>query len=107
MQPSIKKVQPLFGRVLVQRFVPSKKTSSGVLLPESKNASNFGQVLEVGTGKFEKGQLVQPTLKSGQYVLLPEYGGIKVPKTDGKDDLVIFQEEDIVAIVEGDFNTKI
>jgi chaperonin GroES len=108
MQPVLKKVQPLLGRVLIQKYVPSKKTSSGVLLPDSKNTSNIGLVVEVGSGKLnENGQQIKPTLKAGQYVLLPEYGGVKVPKTESKEELVIFQEEDIIAVVEGDFNTKI
>ena len=108
MQPVLKKVNPLFGRVLVQKYVPSKKTSSGVLLPDSKNTSNIGLVLEVGSGRInQNGQVIKPNLKPGQYVLLPEYGGVKVPKTESKEELVIFQEDDIVAVVEGDFNNKI
>lgn len=108
MQPALKKVQPLLGRVLVQKYLPPKKTSSGVLLPESKMASNIGQVLEVGPGKVnENGQQIQPSLKQGQFVLLPEYGGYKVPKVENQENLIIFQEEDIIAVVEGDFNTKV
>ena len=108
MQPVLKKVSPLMGRVLVQKYVPPKKTSSGVLLPESKMSSNIAQILEVGPGKIaDNGQLIKPTLKAGQYVLLPEYGGVKVPKMEGKEDLVLYQEEDILAVVEGDFNNKI
>jgi len=42
MQPIVKSVKPLAGRVLVQRYIPSKKSSSGVLLPESKSVSNIG-----------------------------------------------------------------
>lgn len=108
MQPLLKSVKPLMGRVLVQRYVPPKKTQSGVLLPESKTNSNIGKVLEVGPGKTgENGQLIKPVLQNGQFVLLPEYGGVRVPKTDNNDDLVIYQEEDIIAVVEGEFNNKI
>lgn len=108
MQPVIKKVQPLMGRVLVQKYVAPRKTASGVLLPEAKNSSNIGIVLDVGAGKInDNGQVIKPTLKAGQYVLLPEYGGLRVPKTENKEDLAIYQEEDILAIVEGDFNMKI
>ena len=96
------------GRILVQKYVPSKKTSNGILLPDSKNTSNVALVLEVGPGKVnDNGNLIKPTLKAGQWVLLPEYGGVKVPKTESKEELLIYQEEDIIAVVEGDFNTKI
>jgi len=108
MQPVLKKVQPLLGRILIQKYVPPKKTSSGVLLPENKMASNIGQVVEVGPGRInENGQQIKPSLKQGQFVLLPEYGGYKVPKTNGEENLIIYQEEDIIAVVEGEFNTKV
>ena len=106
MQP-LKKVQPLLSRVLVQKVVPPKKTSNGILLPDSKVASNIGQVVEVGPGSNVDGVFVKTTLKVGQFVLLPEYGAVKVPKVDGKDDLLIYSESDILAVVEGEFNTKI
>ena len=107
MQP-LKNVKPLLGRVLVQKFVPPKKTSSGILLPDSKNVSNIAKVIEVGPGRVsENGNTIKTELKSGQYVLLPEYGGVKIPKTETYEDLYIFQHEDIIAIVEGEFNNKI
>lgn len=109
MQPVIKKIKPLFGRVLIQKYVPGRKTPGGVLLPENKS-SNIGVVLEVGAGRnFNDGKDIANVLKAGQYVLLPEYGGTKVPKSDGKDkeELVIYKEEDIIAVLDGEFNTKI
>lgn len=108
MQPKLKSVTPLLGRVLIQKYVPPKKTSSGVLLPDSKVTSNIGKVIEVGPGKLnEKGENIKLRLKKGEYVLLPEYGGYKIPKTETHDDLVIYQEEDIIAVVQGEFNTNI
>mmetsp|Transcript_2955 Transcript_2955/g.3025 ORF Transcript_2955/g.3025 Transcript_2955/m.3025 type:complete len:109 (+) Transcript_2955:27-353(+) len=108
MQPVLKRVQPLLGRVLIQKYVPSRKTQSGVLLPESKTGSNIGLVIDIGAGKVtDNGTVIKPTLKVGQHVLLPEYGGVKVPKAEGKEALLIYQEEDIIAVVEGDFNNKI
>jgi chaperonin GroES len=108
MNPLLKKVKPLLGRVVVQKYVAPKKTTSGILLPDSKVANNVAKVIEVGPGRLsDNGTLIPPTLKAGEYVLLPEYGGIKLPKTEGYEELYIYQHEDIVAVVEGEFNNKI
>lgn len=107
MQP-LKKVKPLLGRVLVQKYVPPKKSSSGILLPDSKNVNNVAKVIDVGSGRItDTGAVVAPVLKAGDFVLLPEYGGMKVPKTDGLEELYIYQQDDIVAVIEGEFNNKI
>ena len=107
-QQSFKKVQPLLGRVLVQKLVPPKKTGSGILLPDAKNQTNIGRIISIGSGKvLENGTISKINLQEGQYVLLPDYGGVKVPKTNEMDDLLLYHAEDILAIVEGDFNNKI
>ena len=64
-------------------------------------------VLSIGDGFVPNGTLIKPSLKPGQYVLLPEYGGAKAPKVQDQENLVLYQEEDIIAVVEGEFNTKI
>lgn len=107
-QQNLKKVQPLLSRVLIQKLVPPKKSNSGLLLPDSKTSSNIGKVVAVGAGKvLENGKILAVNVKVGDFVLLPDYGGIKVPKTNDSEDLLLYHSEDILAIVEGDFNTKI
>ena len=107
MQP-LKNVRPLLGRVLVQKYVAPKKTTSGILLPDSKTVNNIAKIIDVGPGRVtENGATVKPTLQAGQFVLLPEYGGIKIPKTENYEELYIYQNEDIIAVVEGTFNDKI
>ena len=100
-----KKVTPLYSRVLIKKLVPKAKSVGGVLLPENKlGPSNIGQVVETGQGKvLENGVQVSCYLKQGQYVLLPDYGGVKVPKTENNENLFIYQEDDILGVVEGDF----
>lgn len=107
MQP-LKSVKPLLGRVLVQKYVPPKKSTAGILLPDSKSINNIAKVLEVGPGRLtENGSTVKSSLQAGQYVLLPEYGGVKIPKTVDQEDLYIYQHEDIIAVVEGDFKYNV
>lgn len=47
----------------------------------------------------QDGQLVPVTLKAGDNVLLPEYGGTKV-KLDDKVEYQLFKEGDILAKLE-------
>mmetsp|Transcript_27426 Transcript_27426/g.49598 ORF Transcript_27426/g.49598 Transcript_27426/m.49598 type:complete len:99 (+) Transcript_27426:91-387(+) len=87
----MKKLKPLGDRVLVKRAPKEVKTASGLYLPEAKNP-NEGEVIEVGPGERDvSGNLHVPTLKPGDSVLLPEYGGTKVD-----DDHVLFRESDIL-----------
>jgi chaperonin GroES len=101
------KVRPLLGRVLIKKIENPTKTAGGILLPEKSGNSRIGCVLELGNGKLaNNGEIIRPTLKSGQYVMLPEYGGVRVPNTNEKEESYIYQEDDILGIVEGSF-TKV
>ena len=75
-QQLLKKVQPLLGRVLVQKLVPPKKTGNGILLPDSKLTTNIGKIVAVGSGKvlevFQKhGVPIDELVKKNCDVLLP------------------------------------
>ncbi|ORM40255.1 10 kDa chaperonin [Babesia sp. Xinjiang] len=97
-----KKFIPLFDRVLVAKIKPDNKTKSGLLLPESSNlSSRLATVLTVGTGKLtNKGKLIPPTLKKGDTVVIPEYGGMEL-KLDG-EKYAVFREEDIIGVLNKD-----
>ena len=100
------KVMPMLNRVLVKKIGGPVKSAGGLLLPDKNKNLKIAKVVEVGTGKVTgAGVLLKPTLSVGQYVMLPDYGGVKVPKGQeaGEEELFIFQEEDIIAVVEGDF----
>jgi chaperonin GroES len=92
------------SRILVKKLLPAKNVSkSGLILPESKNI-RYGLVVEVGPGVHnDEGKLVKPNLEKGQYVLLPEYGGSSVPKSDPKqeEEYVFYQDTDILGVVDG------
>lgn len=90
------KLQPLLDRVLVERFVPETKTKGGIMIPEKAQAKiNSGTVVAVGTGgRGENGQTIPVTVKTGDKVLLPEYGGQKI-EIDSKE-YYIFRDSDIL-----------
>jgi len=96
MAGAIKKFLPLFDRILVERFAPELKTKGGIMLPEKSQ----GKVLEatvigVGPGRStDSGSLIPPSVKVGDHVLLPEYGGTKV--TFDEKEYFLFRDNDIL-----------
>ncbi|MEW5309740.1 MAG: hypothetical protein WDW38_001602 [Sanguina aurantia] len=96
---TIRKLIPLLDRVLVERIQAVTKTASGILLPESATSKvNEGLVLAVGPGRRNKdGDLIPVSVKEGDKVLLPEYGGSLV-KMDNKE-LFLFRDDDILGLL--------
>lgn len=70
-------------------------------MPEQKTKSllNEGHVLAVGPGGIDEatGNLVKPTLKAGQRVLLPQFGGTSVMV--GEEEYNLYKESEILAII--------
>lgn len=91
------KLRPLMNRVLIKKVEPITKTKGGILLPENKAEQlNFGTVIAVGPGRFlENGQVKPVSVKEGDTVLLPEYGGSKITLADNQDYFV-YRDDDIV-----------
>ena len=94
-------IKPLSDRVLIEPMTREEKTKSGIVLPETidKERPEQGKVLAVGRGKENKdGKLMKPSVKKGDMVLFSKYGPSEI-KIDGKNYLII-KEEDILAILE-------
>jgi chaperonin GroES len=72
------------------------QTASGIFLPSDKTKDpNEGEVVAVGPGERDvSGNLHVCTVKPGDKVLLPEYGGTKV-KID-EDEFFLLRESDIL-----------
>lgn len=103
MSRAFSKVKPLLDRVLVRKIVPQTKTAGGVMLPESaQQRLNQGVVVSVGPGRMaDDGKRMEMSVKEGDHVLLPEYGGNTVHvDTDAKEDLVLYRDEDILGVIE-------
>ena len=55
--------------------------------------------MKVGPGrKDENGKVVPISLKEGDWVLIPEYGGTKVQLQD--EELLVYREDDIIGLLE-------
>jgi len=96
MAGAVKRFLPLFDRVLVERFAPELKTKGGIMLPEKAQGKVLeATVISVGPGKTtDSGSLVPPSVKAGDRVLLPEYGGTKI--TFEEKEYFIFRDSDIM-----------
>lgn len=94
------KLRPLHDRVIIKRLDNERKTSSGIVIPESAaEKPDQGEVLAVGNGKILEDGNVRPIgVKVGDKVLFGKYSGQTV-KVEG-DELLVMREEDIMAVVE-------
>nr|XP_060623116.1 10 kDa heat shock protein, mitochondrial-like [Anolis sagrei ordinatus]XP_060623117.1 10 kDa heat shock protein, mitochondrial-like [Anolis sagrei ordinatus] len=86
---------PLFDRVLVERCIAETVTKGGIMLPEKSQGKVQATVVAVGRGsKGKEGEVRPVSVKVGEKVLLPEYGGTKVVLDD--KDYFIFRDGDIL-----------
>ena len=94
------KLRPLHDRVIIKRLDNERKTSSGIVIPDSAaEKPDQGEVLAVGNGKILEDGNVRPIgVKVGDRVLFGKYSGQTV-KVEG-DELLVMREEDIMAVVE-------
>ena len=91
-------VRPLHDRILVQRLGEDEKTAGGIIIPDSaKEKPQKGQVVAVGSGRFEDGQTVPLEVKQGDSVLFSKYAGTEL-KLEGKEFLMI-REDDVLGIL--------
>ncbi|XP_022905190.1 10 kDa heat shock protein, mitochondrial isoform X2 [Onthophagus taurus] len=93
-----KKFFPMMDRVLVKKFEAMTKTKGGIVIPEKATAKVLkATVVAVGQGsRNQQGEFVPLTVKVGDNVLLPEYGGTKV-EIDENTEYHLYRESEILA----------
>jgi chaperonin GroES len=93
------RINPLNNRVLVARSDAEKKTTGGIIIPDTaKEKPAEGKVVAVGPGKRdENGKRVPLDVKAGDQVLFSKYAGTEI-KIDGITHLFM-REEDILAVI--------
>ena len=98
---SASKIKPLFDYLLVEPMQKDTTLPSGIVIPDTaKEKPLEGKVIAVGPGKRDdSGNRIPMEIKAGDVVMFKKWGGTDI-KLDGKDMLLI-KEEDILAIVEG------
>lgn len=93
------KLTPLGTRVLVKRIEPDEqKSEGGIFLPDTaKEKPQEAEVLALGNGKNDDGEIVEFSVKVGDKVLISKYGGTEI-KIDGTE-CVIVNEGDILGVL--------
>ena len=90
---------PLHDRVVVRRIEEKESIKGGIIIPDSaKEKQQEGEVIAVGSGKREKGELIPLDVKPGDRVLFGKYSGTEL-KVDNQD-LSVMREDDVMAIVD-------
>ncbi|CUG90291.1 10kDa heat shock protein, putative [Bodo saltans] len=93
--PVLKKLQPLGERVLVKRTAAAKQTKAGILIPEQVAGKvNEGTVVAVAAASKDW----TPTVKAGDIVLLPEFGGNSV-KVEG-EEFFLYNEDSLLGVLQ-------
>ena len=94
------KLKPLGDRLVVKVLTREEKTRGGIVLPDTaKEKPTEGEVVAVGTGKIlDNGQKQPVEVKVGDRIIFSKYAGTEVT-VDG-EELVIFSERDVLAIIE-------
>jgi chaperonin GroES len=94
------KIRPLNDRVLILRIDEEKKTSGGIIIPDTaKEKPQEGKVIAVGAGKLnEKGERMPLDVKKNDRVLFGKYSGNEI-KLDGVEHLIM-REDDILVVLE-------
>lgn len=88
-------LKPLADRVVIKMLENEETTKSGIILTSSaKEKPQFAEVLEVGPGT----EKVKMEVQKGDKIVVSKYAGTEV-KYEG-DDLIIVNQNDILAIVE-------
>jgi chaperonin GroES len=93
-------IRPLHDRVIVTRLEETRKTASGIVIPDTAaEKPETGEVIAVGKGKVQEDGKVRPlAVKKGDKILFGKYTGQTV-KVEGVEYLVM-REEDIMGVIE-------
>ncbi|EGF76690.1 hypothetical protein BATDEDRAFT_28279 [Batrachochytrium dendrobatidis JAM81] len=94
---AVKRILPLFDRVLVQRIKAAERTASGLFIPENAQETlNEAVVIAVGPGAPGQNGVVCPvSVQEGERVLLPPFGGNAVKI--GDIEYTLYRDSELLA----------
>jgi chaperonin GroES len=93
-------VRPLHDRIVIKRIEEKETHKGGIIIPDTaKEKPQEGEVIAVGKGKREKGELIPLDVKAGDRILFGKYSGTEI-KIDGEEYLII-REDEVLGVIEG------
>ena len=82
-------ITPLHDRVLVRRLEEKESIKGGIIIPDSaKEKPQEGEVIAVGSGRREKGELIPLDVKAGDRILFGKYSGNDIT-IDGEEFMIM------------------
>ncbi len=91
-------IQPLADRVVIRALEETAEMRGGLYIPDTaKEKPQQGEIVAIGAGRIEKGELVPMELEVGQTVLYGKYSGTEVTLDD--QPYLIVKESDVLAII--------
>ena len=92
-------LKPLGDRVVLEVEEKEQKVGGFVIAGAGQDATKTAKVVAVGEGiRTLNGELVAPSVKAGDTVLVESHAGIDVK--DGEEKYLVVNEANILAIVE-------
>src|SRR5688572_10950935 len=89
-------VYPLSDRVAIRPIEETETMKGGLYIPDTaKEKPIQGEVIAVGPGRREKGELIPLELKVGDRVVYGKYSGTQV-ELDG-EEIILIKESDVIA----------
>ena len=93
-------ITPLHDRVLVRRMEEKESVKGGIIIPDTaKEKPQEGEVIAVGNGRREKGELIPLDVKPGDRILFGKYSGNDIKIDD--EEYLILKEDEILAKIGG------
>jgi chaperonin GroES len=93
-------VRPLHDRIVIKRIEEKETVKGGIIIPDTaKEKPQEAEVIAVGKGKREKGELIPLDVKVGDRILFGKYSGTEI-KLEGEEYLII-REDEVLGVVEG------
>jgi chaperonin GroES len=93
-------ITPLHDRVLIRRLEEKETVKGGIIIPDSaKEKPQEGEVIAVGSGRREKGELIPLDVKPGDRILFGKYSGNDIKIDD--EEFLILKEDEILAKIGG------
>ena len=97
-KPKTKTILPLADRVVIRPLEETETMKGGLYIPDTaKEKPIQGEVIAVGPGRREKGEVVPMELKVNDRVIYGKYSGTQV-ELDG-EEYILIKESDVLAKV--------
>lgn len=91
-------IRPLRDRVVIRRMGEERTSPGGIVIPDTvAEKPIMGEVIAVGPGVFDKGELRPLDVKKGDKVLFGKYSGTEI-KLNG-NEYIVMREDDIMGVI--------